>query len=249
VPAVALRAYASLNDFLAPRLRQRTSYHATEPRATVKDFIERVGIPHVEVDLLIVNGESTGFDRLLDDGDRVAAFPRFFAIDVADLSCVRPAPRRVAFVLDVHLGRLARYLRLAGLDVRYTNDASDEELAAVSAADGRILLTRDVGLLKRRAVALGYFVRSTMPKTQFVEVLRRFDPLPLDPFTRCLTCGGELWPVDKQDVLATLPPRTRDSYERFWRCSACRRVFWKGPHYDRLARLLERTRAKSGIRN
>lgn len=241
MPRVTLRAYASLTDFLAPGARGRASAYDVERRVSVKDLVERAGIPHVEIDLLLVNGEPAAFDRLLQEGDRIAVFPRFFSIDVGGVSRVRPpGPAAPRFVLDVHLGRLARRLRLAGLDAAYPHDAADAALAATSAGEERILLTRDVGLLKRRLVTYGYFVRATDPDAQFVEVLRRFAPLPLAPFSRCLRCNGVLRPVDKAEIRSALPPRTRAHYDEFWRCDRCSRLFWKGAHFERLARALDR---------
>jgi uncharacterized protein with PIN domain len=139
------------------------------------------------------------------------------------------------FVLDVHLGRLARYLRLLGFDAVWQSERADEELVRVSRHEDRILLTRDRGILKRAAVAHGYLVRETVPRGQIDEVLSRFGLTgPFTTFGRCLVCNGRLEDVDKSDVLDLLPPRTRRDYAEFRRCSACGRVYWKGSHYDRL---------------
>jgi uncharacterized protein with PIN domain len=145
-------------------------------------------------------------------------------------------------VLDVHLGRLAGYLRLLGFDAMYRNDFKDPELARVSAAERRVLLTRDRGLLKRNEVVYGYWVRQTEPRRQLLEALRRFDLTPhVDLFTRCLICNTRLVPVEKEAVAARLPDRTAEHFQDFHLCPGCDRVYWKGSHYRRMLMLVGRT--------
>jgi uncharacterized protein with PIN domain len=168
-------------------------------------------------------------------------FPRFHVLDVAGVSRVAQEPGvRGAFVLDGHLGTLARRLRLLGLDVLYSAEATDDDLAALAARDQRILLTRDRALLMRRLVSYGYFVRATDPDRQLIDVLQQFGPLPLHPFTRCLRCNGKLGDVPKSAVEARLPARTRVHYDRFQECSGCGRVYWQGAHWTRLVQSVER---------
>ena len=236
---VAVRVYGSLNDFLRPAWRRATSIHVVTGHPAVKDLIESLGVPHPEVDLILANGTSVPFDYAVQDADRIAVFPRFTTIDVGTVSCVRPPPLATTrFVLDVHLGRLARHLRLAGLDAVYQVDAHDRELADIASHDGRILLTRDVGLLKRRMVSHGYFVRETHPQRQLVEVLRRFNP-ELSPFSRCLRCNTELRAASKAAVESSLQPATRQYYDRFQECTGCGRIYWKGSHWKRLTTLID----------
>jgi uncharacterized protein with PIN domain len=236
-----VRCYAELNDFLPRGRRQVAFEHTWEGRVSVKDLIEGLGVPHGEVDLLLVNGESSGFDRLVEDGDRVAAFPVFESFDVAGETKVRPEPlRQTRFVLDVHLGRLAAFLRLAGFDVLYQRAHTDAELAAVSAGTKRILLSRDQALLKRRIVTHGYYVRSTDPAGQLAEVVRRFDlRRTARPFTRCMVCNGAVEAVSRAEVADLVPPRSRRVHDDYRRCRDCGRVYWKGTHYERLTRLLD----------
>jgi uncharacterized protein with PIN domain len=237
---IDIRVYGSLNDFLAPERRHLAFTHEVPGRPSVKDLAESVGIPHPEVDLILVNGTSVSFDYSVGHGDRIAVFPRFMAIDIEGLSLVRPpALTGFAFVLDVHLGRLARHLRLLGVDAAYRASAEDSDLADVATRERRILLTRDVGLLKRRIVTYGYFIRETDPDRQLVEVLRRFGPFPLLPFSRCLQCNAELYSVSKEEVEAVLEPQTREHYQEFSRCPTCRRVYWKGSHWRRLTSVIE----------
>ena len=235
------RFYAELNDFLPPARRQRPQTRRFDVPATVKDMIEALGVPHTEVDLILLNGSSVDFSHMVADGDRVSVYPVFEAFDITPVLRVRPEPlRHSRFVLDVHLGRLARHLRLLGFDALYRNDADDADLAAVAAGEGRILLTRDVGLLKRRSVTHGYYVRSTVPSDQAAEVVGRFDLAgQARPFTRCLACNGPLADVPKAAVADRLPPATRRQHHEFRACAGCGGVYWRGSHHRRLAALAD----------
>jgi uncharacterized protein with PIN domain len=234
------RFYAELNDFLPPERRFIEFPYSFLDVATVKDRIESFGVPHTEVDLILVNGEAVDFAYRVKDGDRVSVYPVFEALDIAGLTRLRPEPlREPRFVLDTHLGRLAAYLRMMGFDTLYGNSSADEQLAQVSRDERRILLTRDVGLLKRGAVTHGCFVRETDARRQLAEVVRRFDLARLArPFSRCLRCNARLEMAAKEDVSAQLPARTAALYEEFWRCSECARVYWKGGHYRRMRQLM-----------
>lgn len=221
-----------------------TQVFAAAPRS-VKDAVEACGIPHTEVDLLLVNGASVGFDHLVRAGDRVSAYPRFHGLDVAALSRVRPDPLpENRFVVDVNLGRLAQLLRHVGVDALYRNDLDDEDLAALSAAGPRWLLTRDRGLLMRRTVTHGYLVRTDDPRAQVREVARRFGlGDELAPFTRCARCNSVLHSVDKADVWDRLPPATRREHDEFVQCAGCAQVYWRGSHTDRLDQIVADVRS------
>jgi uncharacterized protein with PIN domain len=234
------RFYSELNDFLPPPLRQKAFPRAFRGATSVKDAIESLGVPHTEVDLILVNGRSVDFRQPLRDGDAVSVYPVFESIDIAPAVRLRPSPlRRPAFILDGHLGRLAAYLRLLGFDTLYRNDFADEELAQRSAREQRILLTRDRGLLKRSIVTRGYCVRDSNPRAQLREVTARFDLARLAmPFRRCLACNGLLQPVEKEAVLDRLPPRVCERFDEFYRCAGCGRLFWPGSHYARLQAIL-----------
>jgi len=243
---VEVRAYAELNDFLSPGLRGTTVRRPFRPHQTVKDVIEAAGIPHTEVDLVIVDGEPVGFDHRPTAGDRLAVYPVFESLDVGPINRLRPKPlREPRFVVDVNLGRLARLLRLLGFDVRWEHDLDDATLAAIGAAERRIVLTRDRQLLKRRAVTHGLFVRADQPLEQVVDVLRRLDlGARLAPFSRCLRCGGLLIAVGRAEIDTRLEPLTRKYYEEFARCAGCGQVYWKGSHHTRLVQLVEQIVAR-----
>jgi uncharacterized protein with PIN domain/sulfur carrier protein ThiS len=236
------RFYAELGDFLPAAKRQIAFAHSFEGRVSIKHLIEALGIPHPEVDLVLVNGQSVDFAYLVQDGDRISVYPVFESIDITPLVRVRPQPlREPRFALDTHLGRLAAYLRMLGFDTVYRNDYADEELAHLSSSEGRILLTRDRGLLKRGVVTHGYCVRETNPRRQLVEVLRRFDLFQaVAPFRRCIRCNGSLETVSKEAISHQLPPKTRQYYDEFHICQGCDRIYWKGSHYQRMQQFIAR---------
>ena len=238
------RFYAELNDFLPPEMRAKPAVRHFDVSSTVKDFIEGFGVPHTEVDLVLINGESSEFSRMVRDGDFVSVYPVFESMDIASVSRVRPAPLRdLRFVLDVHLGRLAAYLRMAGFDALYKNQAADAELARIVASEQRVLLTRDRYLLMRTEVERGYWIRSTVPKQQFVEVLHRFDLAgAMRPFTRCMECNALLEVAPRESVLEKVPPGAA-WHNEFQRCSGCGRIYWEGSHHTRMQGFLESIQA------
>ena len=239
------RFYAELNDFLPTDSRGRALTREFEIEASVKDIIEGFGIPHTEVEVILVNGKSVDFSYRVGDGDSVSVYPVFESFDVSQIVRVRPKPlREPRFVLDAHLGTLTRYLRLLGFDCCYRNDFADRELVETSVSEGRILLTRDVGVLKRSAVTHGYYVRATDPRAQAFEVVRRFDLFgAVAPFRRCLSCNGGLKRVRKAEVHDRLPSRTARHFKEFRMCPDCDRIYWKGSHYDRMLDFVEEVRA------
>jgi len=245
IKEAGFRFYAELNDFLKPPDRFHQISLQFKGRQTVKHLVESLGVPHPEIDLILANGQSVGFDYLVADGDRVAVYPVFECMDITHANRLRPAPLRVTrFILDGHLGRLAAYLRMLGFDTDYQNDRADANLAALSFKEGRILLTRDHGLLKRKQVTRGYCLRSTDPYQQLCEVVGRFDLLEnFASFTRCMACNGILEPVKKADILHLLKPRTRQYYGHFKQCDKCGKVYWKGSHHERMQSLIERLKS------
>lgn len=235
------RFYEELSDFLAPQHRRRDFDRACARAATVKHEIEALGVPHTEVELVLVNGESAGFERIIRDGDRIAVYPKFERFDVSSLLRVRDAPLRdPRFVADAHLGALARLLRLTGFDTVYANTIDDDEIARLCVEEGRIVLTRDRELLKRRTITHGCYVRALQPQRQLHEIFARLDLAGgARPFTLCLSCNVPLRAVDKEQVADALPPVARQLYERFSTCDACRRVFWEGSHWRRLRAIVD----------
>ena len=239
---VYFRFYAELGDFLPREKRMFSFPYSFTGTQSVKHLIEAAGVPHTEVDLVLVNGASVDFSYVPGDGDRISVYPVFEAFDIAPVSLVRPQPlRQTRFVLDSHLGRLAVYLRMLGFDTLYRNDYCDDELVRVSLAERRALLTRDRSLLMRSAVTHGYFVRQRNWRDQLIDVLRRFDLAGcVSPLTRCLVCNALLESVAKQAVADRVPPRSREHCNEFWQCPGCSRVYWDGSHHRRMLQFIGR---------
>jgi len=230
------RFYAELNDFLPPLRRQRTIAYRFNGHPGIKDPIEVFGVPHPEVDLIVVNGLAVGFGYQLQAGDRVAVYPTFNRLGLSPLPGLRPTistePR---FVLDVNLGKLAKFLRLLGFDSLYRNDYRDSEVVNIAVAEQRIVLTRDRRLLYAKRIDHGYWVRAVDVESQIIEVLDRFKLHDaIQPFVLCPVCNGKLAPVAKADILDRLEPKTKLYYQVFHRCNNCGRIYWKGSHIENM---------------
>lgn len=235
------RFYADLNDFLPADRQQRPFHHAFDYRASIKDMIESLGVPHTEVELLLVDGIPVDFNHIVADGERISAYPPFNSLPVPERDRLRPPlPAPPRFILDGHLGKLAAYLRLLGFDAAYQNHADDDVLARISAEQDRVLLTRDRGLLKRSVVTYGCCLRTTDSRQQLLDVIRRYDLVGLArPFSRCLRCNGLLHAIEKAAIADRLLPLTKKYYDDFRQCDACGKIYWPGSHYDSLKRFIE----------
>jgi uncharacterized protein with PIN domain len=242
------RFYEELNDFLPPERRKQAFRHSCAQHATVKNAIESLGVPHTEVELILVNGRSVGFSHRVQEGDWISVYPKFESLDVSPILRVRARPlRETRFVADAHLGGLAKYLRLLGFDTLYHNDYDDGDLARVSASEHRILLTRDRDLLMHRVITHGCYLRARKPDDQLQEVLVRLDLFgALRPFSRCLRCNGGLVRIDKEALRPRLLETTLRIYNEFWTCPGCDRVYWAGPHFRRLRQIVEAALGRRG---
>jgi hypothetical protein len=238
---VEFRFYEELNDFLAPALRRRPFEYDTAPNATVKHAIEALGVPHTEVELIIANGESVGFSYVVSSGDRISCYPQFEALDVTPLLRVRDRPlRNPRFVADAHLGALAKYLRALGFDTLYRNDFRDCEIAALSAAERRIVLSRDRALLMQKSITHGCYVRGERPLQQLKEIVARLDLFrAAAPFTRCLVCNSPLESLPYAAAAPRVPPTVARLHTEFRTCTACDRVYWRGSHTRHLGAVLD----------
>ncbi|MBZ4420810.1 Mut7-C RNAse domain-containing protein [Myxococcus sp. RHSTA-1-4] len=241
---VTVRFYGALNDFLSPERRGQEFLHVPLGGPSVKDFIESLGPPHPEVDVVLVDGEAVDFAYRVRPGSRVAVYPPFHSLDVTPVTRVGPPPQEEPrFVLDVGLGRLAGFLRMLGFDSLWRNDYADDVLARLSHDEDRILLTRDLGVLKRGEVLRGYFPRSTDPAHQLVEVVRRFGlTARMRPFTRCLACNGALTSAQPHEVHGRVPEGVTERHSRFQQCADCQRVYWAGSHHQRMQALIDKLR-------
>jgi uncharacterized protein with PIN domain len=235
------RFYEELNDFLPSARKKQSFSYSFSGNPSVKDIIESLGVPHTEIDLILVNGSSVDFTYKLVNEDNVSVYPVFESIDISELQHLRPTPLRdPRFILDVHLGKLSKYLRLCGFDTLYEKDYNDKEIIDISTSDRRIILTRDKGLLKNKPVTHGYWIRSTRSDEQLFEVIKRFDlKNVLKPFTRCLECNKTLQDINKEAIADTLMPKTRKYYNDFKKCPGCNRIFWEGSHYEKMKIIIE----------
>jgi uncharacterized protein with PIN domain len=243
---VTIRFYEELNDFLPPVKRKKDIDFEFPGRRSVKDLIESFCVPHVEVDLILANGKSVNFSYIVNDGDRISVYPVFETFDIGTVTRLRPAPLRdPRFVLDVHLQKLARRLRLLGFDVDYQPDRDDAELADIAERENRILLSRDRQLMMRKKVTRGLYVRNTDAEKQVNEVLDRLDLRGrCRPFTRCIECNGAIESLDvtdggSSDLAGRIPPGVRSWCREYYRCRGCGRIYWKGSHYEKLKKRLE----------
>jgi len=245
MPTAEFRFYEELNDYLPSPHRKRSFVHEFDGAPAVKDVIEGLGVPHTEVDLILVDGRSARFPDRLRGGERVAVYPMFERLELRPLYRLRPKPlRRTRFLADVHLGKLARLLRLLGFDTRYSTEFADRDLVATSIRERRILLSRDIRLFMYKALTRGYRLRSTDPERQLEEVIRALSlHRAIQPFTRCMSCNDRLHPVPRAAVKDRVPSRVFKRLRRFIRCPGCVRIYWRGTHFLRLEQLVRRVRA------
>ncbi len=233
-----IRVHGDLNDFLPLNWRNTWFVRPCRGRETVKNLIETCGVPHPEIGALFVDGHPVDFDELVQPGYAIEAFPIASAPEAH--IALRPPLDDKRFVLDTHLGRLTAYLRMLGYDCLYQNHADDADLARLAHDEQRILLTRDLGLLKRSMVVYGAFVREIIPSRQIVEVMQRFNLAPAPTvFQRCMRCNSLTTPVSKAEIEHLLEPKTRQYFDTFRRCTACGKIYWQGSHYARMQALLE----------
>ncbi|MEU9398489.1 Mut7-C RNAse domain-containing protein [Streptomyces sp. SID4985] len=226
-PGIHVEVAPDLRLFL-PQARRGTGACAVaiDGVSTLGHLVESLGIPLTEVGTLLADGHEVPPSHLPAPGESVTVRP------VPHPQRVPGAPLR--FLLDVHLGTLARRLRLLGVDTAYESlDIGDPALAARSAAEQRVMLSRDRGLLRRRELWAGAYVYSTRPEEQLREILDRFEP-ELRPWTRCTACNGPLRSASAEEVADRLEDGTRRSYDVFAVCGECGRAYWKGAHHSQL---------------
>jgi len=242
MPQALFIFHGDLSDLLPPSEQGAAIAYPLDGTIAVKHAIEASGVPHPEVEQIVVGATSVDFAYHLCPGDQVHVYPHGGTPDATPPLPLRPPlPRPARFILDTHLGQLAAHLRLFGFDALYRNDYDDAALAELSAAEARVLLTRDRGLLKRKVVVFGHLVRHHVPENQIVDILRRYDLQgEIRLWQRCLRCNGILKPVPKAAVYDRLEPKTQRYYDEFQQCAACGQVYWRGSHFARMQPFVER---------
>jgi len=237
---INIRCYAELNDFLSFEKKQENFTLSLKTPVTVAEVIELLGIPLSEVDLVMVNSQPVELNHRLFENDYVSIYPTFETFDISRLKTAQKQPLRITrFILDAHLGKLAKYLRMLGFDTLYKNDYGDMEIIEIAKVQKRIILSRDKLLLKSPMVDHGYYVRATEKHDQLIEVVEKFDLYSLfKSFTRCMTCNTVLLSKKKETVRNLIDPDIYRCFNEFFFCPACNKVFWKGSHFDRMERLI-----------
>jgi uncharacterized protein with PIN domain len=230
------RFYAELNDFLPEEKKGKEFIYEFTGKPSVKDAIEALGIPHTEADLILINNQSVSFSSHIYDGDIVSVYPVFESIDIKKITKLRKRPlRETKFILDVNLGKLAAYLRMLGFDTIYDNRYTDQFIIQLAKQGKRIILTKDIGLLKNRKVTHGYWVRSQEPKKQVKEIIDRFNlESNINTFTRCIKCNGIIKQIKKDFIINQIPDNTKKFYHNFYQCTECKKIYWQGSHYDKM---------------
>lgn len=244
VPRVTIQFFADLNFFLRATQRERPFSHPITPPVTVKHLIESLGVPHTEVEAIVVNGRSVDFNYLVQAEDTFAVYPPFALPNGIPIVPLRPPlTGPTSFILDNHLGRLARYLRLLGMDTLYPRDhIADADLAQIAHDQQRVMLTRDRGLLMRNLITHGYCLQTKDAQAQLTAVLHRYNLHgQIRPWTRCLRCNGFLKPVEKAQIIDRLQPKTKQYFHEFQICADCEQIYWKGSHFEALADLVRCT--------
>jgi len=239
--AVQLFLHGDLPVFLPKRQRGMKDLTIELTRKTsIKDFLEALGIPHPEIHELIVNDRAERFEYSVGEDDRIEVFPLAPRIDLTTPSLLRPALKEIRFVVDANVGKLARLLRMTGFDVFFSPDLDDGALAGVTEQQERLLLTRDIALLKRKMIVHGRMIRSSDPLEQLREVIDLYGLRDLiKPFSRCLSCNTVLQQTSKEAIIDRLLPLTRKYYHEFMICPGCDRLFWPGSHRERMSKIIK----------
>jgi len=226
------RFYEELNDFL-PKYRRKTDFALLfNDKRSIKDAIESLGVPHTEIDLILVNGKSVDFKYILQDQDRVSVYPVFESLNIADVTRLRKFPlRKSKFIADINLGKIAKYMRVLGLDLYFDPMLSPCEIVEISNKEKRIILTTSRKLLKFKDVSHGIFVRPGSTVQQIKRIINYLNIKDVvDPFTRCLRCNSLLDAVPKEEILERIPPKARAFCDVYARCETCDKIYWKGTH-------------------
>jgi hypothetical protein len=240
-----IRFYEELNDFLPPRQSKKTLKKKLLLPTTVKDLVESYGIPHTEVDLILINGESVSFGRKIADQDHISVYPVFESFDITPVKHLQKRPLRdLNFFAEKYLWKLTRLLRLLGINVVYDAALTNKQVIELIVSSKQILLTRSAQQLMHSAISRGYCIRSDDPFAQTIEVMKRFDLADqMLPFSRCMLCNGLIVKISQQAAERHLDIKTVTYYSEYFQCSDCQRFYWKGSHYKQLQRLVDRVRS------
>lgn len=233
--------FESLNDFLPVKNKNTPVVYSFTGNPSIKDAIEAIGIPHTEVDVILSAGLPVSFENQLIPNStfEIYSFEHNFP-GHANYSVTPPLPADIKFIADVHLGKLANAMRTIGIDTYYDTKSTDKQIAEIAFNQERVVLTRDVGLLKHKTIKWGLWLRSQQHETQLQEVEKKYNISSLvNAFTRCLICNGDIIAVPKDEILNQLPAKTREYFNQFYQCNNCKKIYWKGSHYEHMLEKLK----------
>ncbi|MGD8771358.1 MAG: Mut7-C RNAse domain-containing protein, partial [Desulfobacterales bacterium] len=240
MPKGTFRFYEELNVFL-PKHRRKTDFEAPFiGKRSIKDMIEAFGVPHTEIDLILVNGNSVDFNYILRDGDQVSVYPVFESLDITDVTRLRKIPlRRNTFIADINLGNIVKYMRVLGFSCFYNPLLTPREIIEISNAENRIILTRSKNLLKFKEVTHGIFLRPGSTPEQIRQIIDCLDIKDsIKPFSRCLICNTRLKSVSKEKILNKIPPKTKAFCDEYVQCPSCDKIYWKGTHFKNMEKVV-----------
>jgi len=241
MPKGIFRFYEELNDFLPNRRRKATFEAEFKGKRSIKDMVEALGVPHTEIDLILVNGKSVDFNYILQNKDRVSVYPVFESLNITDVTLLRKIPlRRNKFIADINLGDIAKYMRVLGFDIYYDPLLSTREIIEISKRENRIILTKSRKLLKFKDVTHGIFIRPGTTTEQIRQIIDYLDIKDnIKPFSRCLRCNTLLKNVLKENILDRIPPKTKEFYDEYVQCQSCDKIYWKGTHFINMKKIVK----------
>lgn len=241
MPKVTFRFYEELNDFL-PADRQKTDFEIDfKSKRSIKDMIEALGVPHVEVDLILINGKSVDFNYIIQAEDRVSVYPVFESLNIEKVTHLRKIPLRCTkFIANVNLGEITKYMRLLGFDVYFDPAISAQEIIKISKNENRIILTKSRKLLKFKEVSHGIFIRPGKTEDQVRRIMDFLDiKNQVRPFSRCLLCNTRLEKIPKENIRDRIPPKVKELYDEYNHCTSCDRIYWKGSHQIKMQNVID----------
>jgi uncharacterized protein len=231
---VIIRFYEELNRLLSPYLQKKDFTFQIESKTSIQQLLDKLNIPLSIIDLILVNGVSAGLKCQLNDGDRISIYPVFETFNIAPLSLLHVKPlRRLRFICDDHLGKLAKYMRALGFDVLYNNNFQNHQVIDTSIEQKRIILTKDKLLIKNHRITRAYLVKESDSRKQLSEIVLYFDLFGcIDPLSRCLRCNNCVQPATKESIKNYVPASILNMHDCFKQCDSCKRIYWMGSHYD-----------------
>jgi uncharacterized protein with PIN domain/sulfur carrier protein ThiS len=242
MPRATLRFYEELNDFL-PRHRRKTDFEVEiKGKRSIKDMIEALGVPHTEIDLILVNEKSVDFTYILQDGDRISVYPVFESLNIENVTRLRKLPlRKTKFIADINLGHIVKYMRILGFDVCFDPLLSPRQIIDISKKENRIVLTKSKNLLKFKDITHGIFIRPGTTEEQVKGIIDFLDIKDIvKPFSRCLRCNNLLRSVPKESIIDRIPPKTKVFCDEYSYCKSCDKIYWKGTHFIKMKRVIDR---------